>query len=507
MHVSTQLPSPARAKPLTRRGRREAAEAAEAERHHVYLCDYEPFDYHPDDLVDVQRPDSVAAALERCHRALWADSGPLQAPPRAPALRPVAAPAPPAPPSPDALPRALFEHVDALLWWTLGVDDDDVARWEALRPSLAAARVRLDRATAGTWVASPALVYASLLAPFWVRAPEAWRPPTGADRAARAASLVRHLFALYPAHDALLRAWGDASDGALKWVCWYVLVAQGASLRRAARWFGWGVAKGFAHHFAQAPTSLDAAAACRHAEIARLGGGADDLARVERHPGWALDPTERPGGAFLAWTRRCGEEFFFDGVSIARQRAEEAASLGAQWSEAAAWVVRHRAALTDDSAEEALDWALHALTERARAGERAALAWGALTPGRVRAMAGADRLLAQRAWSELRAWQRRGWDARAEGGWAVEELATAAALYAEGDAMRHCVGGYVGRCEVGTSAIFSVRRDGRRVATVEVEPRTMALVQVRGPQNAPVDAATAGVVARWIAGVREGKTP
>ena len=54
------------------------------------------------------------------------------------------------------------------------------------------------------------------------------------------------------------------------------------------------------------------------------------------------------------------------------------------------------------------------------------------------------------------------------------ELTTSAALVAEGRAMRHCVGSYASVCRKGTSRIFSILKDGARLATLELEPPARA---------------------------------
>ena len=50
------------------------------------------------------------------------------------------------------------------------------------------------------------------------------------------------------------------------------------------------------------------------------------------------------------------------------------------------------------------------------------------------------------------------------------ELTTPAALAEEGSVMHHCVGGYSNECASGRSVIWSLRIDGHRVATAELEP-------------------------------------
>jgi len=73
-------------------------------------------------------------------------------------------------------------------------------------------------------------------------------------------------------------------------------------------------------------------------------------------------------------------------------------------------------------------------------------------------------------------------------GYTVIPLTSAAALVEEGREMRHCVATYAERCKCGTSRVFSIRRDERRVATLELGYREQwRVLQMRGPCNAAVD--------------------
>jgi len=62
-------------------------------------------------------------------------------------------------------------------------------------------------------------------------------------------------------------------------------------------------------------------------------------------------------------------------------------------------------------------------------------------------------------------------------------------LAEEGLEQRHCVGTYVHACSSGASRIFSLRRSGKRVATIELQRNhagDWVLVQIRGKANAAV---------------------
>lgn len=75
-------------------------------------------------------------------------------------------------------------------------------------------------------------------------------------------------------------------------------------------------------------------------------------------------------------------------------------------------------------------------------------------------------------------------------------------LYEEGKAMHHCVSGYWQECRAGTSAIYSVRQDGRRIATLELqrgEDGQWTNAQFLGRFNKPVRNADAHKFADEIA--------
>ena len=75
------------------------------------------------------------------------------------------------------------------------------------------------------------------------------------------------------------------------------------------------------------------------------------------------------------------------------------------------------------------------------------------------------------------------------GSYEALELDCGYLLAQEGLEQRHCIGTYVNACSSGASRIFSLRRDGKRVATLELQRRQgsdWVLVQIRGKANAPV---------------------
>lgn len=77
-------------------------------------------------------------------------------------------------------------------------------------------------------------------------------------------------------------------------------------------------------------------------------------------------------------------------------------------------------------------------------------------------------------------------------------------LEAEGVEMRNCLATYVALARQGGCAIFSMRRGGRPVASIELRPGRNGealLVQVAGPGNAPLEERQMAVVRRWFEGL------
>jgi hypothetical protein len=81
----------------------------------------------------------------------------------------------------------------------------------------------------------------------------------------------------------------------------------------------------------------------------------------------------------------------------------------------------------------------------------------------------------------------------------VRELTSTAQLVEESATMSHCVSGYDYRCVQGMSVIFSLCFDGGRRVTIELQPATRRVVQVRGCRNRAATTEELGVVQRWLA--------
>ena len=87
-----------------------------------------------------------------------------------------------------------------------------------------------------------------------------------------------------------------------------------------------------------------------------------------------------------------------------------------------------------------------------------------------------------------------------EGGIDIEPITSAIDLHHEGRAMKHCVGTYRDSIRQGHNYIYSARKDGERVATVEITDvfDCIKLGQVRGKCNIQPDKKVQTAVTRWF---------
>lgn len=308
-----------------------------------------------------------------------------------------------------------------------------------------------------------------LFAPFWYRSPSTWDPAQGR-------SLESHLFARYPT-PAFLSLKKDCRHVDDKWFCWLILLGRGGSLKVASDIFGWDIAKRFPHFLADVPPSLPPIEGCLYAEVKRLGGNATDYERLVIDPSFVFDITD--------WEQDDTDVDF--------------------WRETASWMIRYRDHLSDRDVELLLAWSRHLYTE-AQNDRRSPFQWKGRSLEAALEQSRAYRERCERIDYYLRgslSWDARGWnwvpEAEVLQGWTVTELTTSAQLNEEGRAMRHCVGGYGWRCERGESAIVSVCYQQQRRVTVEIEPNTGQIIQVRGCYNREPDRDELRVTAAWHA--------
>ncbi len=307
-----------------------------------------------------------------------------------------------------------------------------------------------------------------LFAPFWIRSPRKWDGGRN--------SLVQHLFGRYEIPAFFLPEWSrEPGEARLKWLCWYILLAQGGSLHRAAKHFGWNIPSRLEHHLRLARPEATPAEACAFAEIRRMGGSPIDCRRILSNPAFVMDTTEASAGESSA-------EF---------------------WEATVRWMIAHSKALTDEQSEMVLAWAMHEYTEAERNGEgEFSLKGRGRRTALEQSLAYQDRLT--RPWSFYH-WRGRGWGWRptepALEDWSFVELTSGKELFLEGQALHHCVASYAARCAEGHSAIVSVRFQDERRVTVEIHPASRQVVQAKGMCNRQVSRDEQQLIHRWLESV------
>lgn len=400
---------------------------------------------------------------------------------------------------------ALFDHVQLLLSRARRLEFTYSAEFQA----------ELQRVNGGTRGVEQALhrfkdrpgpiVMSLLFAPFWVRTLASWTPPQG-DDATITTSLIEHLFQIYPVPRPVQQPWLAEGLPSLKAVCWLVLLGQGGNLHHAARRFGWSVARRFLQHFSTAPAELTFLEACMWAEIARRGGDRVDFDRIRRDPAFALDPTE---AAVTTPEPAMSRVYNFNPLSE-REREELNEAARAFWRQTVEWMIPRRAQLTDESCAIILEWAMHLHTEGARVfpRPRPAFTWSGRELAGTRAAALEYRRTRDMPYGDL-AWTTHGldWDLR-EGEtvtWTIRELLSSTSLGEESRTMHHCVASYSYRCAQGKTAIFSVCAAGDRKVTVELDPFSRRIMQVRGLCNRAATIEEQTVLSRWLAATSPAK--
>ena len=311
------------------------------------------------------------------------------------------------------------------------------------------------------------IAVALYLAAFWVRRPADFVPKND-DLRQTVPDLMEHLFAVHPVPPCLRNAWFACYDDEapdLRWIAWFILTGQGASIQRAGPVFGWRASPALLRHLPEAPGDLTPTDGFIWADIKRLGGDETELRRLRVHPEYAYCPVWLDGDPRVLPDPQPHEfeDFLADTVR---------------------WLARHRRVLTDEMCQLILPWGAHLYRIQMHTTEH--FSWKGRSPARAHRLAVEYAQGIEMPYPNLR-WKAKGldwkWTTEEDGTWSVRELLSAKELYEEGQAMSHCVSAYATHCHQGLSVICSLRRGGRRRLTLEVHPDTFALIQARGAGN------------------------
>lgn len=303
------------------------------------------------------------------------------------------------------------------------------------------------------------------------------------------ADLARHLFCQYPVPAWLDAVWGASEsvkireiERSLKWACWFVCLGNGGSLRKLARLMGFRLRNGTVAHLLDAPAHLMPELACMWAEAVAITGKKRVADWLVKHPGYGIDPTVVP-------------------------RGRESVQFSRFWLQTVQWFAQYEDQLTDEQADELLEWGWYKFDQSRNAGGTP-FGWSGRTPRRClrEAPAFLERALRALGGETNRCWEAVGvsWELSetdTKGGeevWRFEELVQSSALWEEGVAMRHCVARYDGACHRGMTVIVSLRRNGMRALTIELQGEKLVLGQVKGRFNRKATAEEERVVRRWV---------
>lgn len=307
--------------------------------------------------------------------------------------------------------------------------------------------------------------------PQWLRPVETWSP-TGGNPRPQFSSLVRHLLTAYPVPAFLTSVWFDGSTiEARSRQGWFIHIGSGQNIRNADLPLAY--TKRMAHHFLQAPDHFKVEPALRWGQVRGLGGSerlahaviATRLGRsFESEDFWStvvqflvnhpeLDSAQiEPIIEYLHDQRFVPQSFFDDADGEGEWRPPQPDLSMKGRTSKALWrqVVEWQKARGMQGKKPSLRWS------RSEIGEfRLPESGTAGGPGRV---------------------------------WMIRELLTSRELRTEGNAMHHCVAGFVGLCLRRRASIWSMTvEDGegrRRVLTIEVDPKTKEVVQASRCCNA-----------------------
>ena len=352
-----------------------------------------------------------------------------------------------------------------------------------------------------------------MLSPFWIRSPLDWDAKSETD-------LLDHLFIQYEAPAFLKTCWSNIADEeSVRWLLCFVLYAQGGSLKALATYFGWTtISNKLWHQLLVCPSNVSPSRAVLYTEFKRLGGWDEDFDCLMTNESYVidlLDPISEEGRDF--------------------------------WYDTCRWTISKQFELCAEENAKVLWWARHQLTEHARNDETYRLQGRSLAKVResiaeyereqlqiqqararmaerarqVSMARGAERERMRQEYLEEQAarreqqanygyfdyevvdisWKSRGWNwsTTAHGKkWRFTELTESQALRDEGVAMQHCVGSYSMACSEGDAAIFSLRDDSGRKATIEVDPLSRFLNQAQGKFNAEPSKAVQSVIKAWM---------
>jgi len=313
-----------------------------------------------------------------------------------------------------------------------------------------------------------------IFSPFWIRSLRDWKSPK-LNSEKIIVSLINHLFINFPIPKFLYIEWiREPEYTRLKWICWLILLGQGGSLYRAAPKFNWKISKKLPLFLINVPSNLPPTSACIYAQILGQGGSDIEFRRIMNNPGYIIDPT-----------KISSQEFFI-----------------VFWSDTINWLINYRESITDGEAQLVLNWALHLYTE-AEIHKTKPFTWKGRKPrNTIEFSIEYDRQLIQESPYLSLQWNSHDLDwemiDKNTNKWSIVELTSGYDLAVEGKEMAHCVSTYAPNCASGHSAIFSLCKEGIRKVTIEINPNSNKIVQLRGRHNKYPERDEKSIIDKWV---------
>ena len=307
----------------------------------------------------------------------------------------------------------------------------------------------------------------------WLRDLKAWKP-SGKKRKALFSSLLRHLFCNYYVPEFMDQAWYDDDKTQ---IIWFIHIGSGNNIR-TANFLPLELTKKMAHHFIQAPRHFTISEALRYGQVMGLGGDKKKASQIV---------ATKLGDSFeedAFW--KTVLHFFINQSNISQKEMKCLI----------AYVEIQKYGVREDYNDEVLV-----------APENPGFSMKGRT---LQSLLPVAKTRMDRAGKVLMEWE--GYPAEdfkwqttrdnKEITYEVIQIKNSFELEVEGDAMKHCVGGYMSDCLKKTSFIWAMRmidEQGKmkRLLTIETNKEGQ-LVQARAKCNARPGGIETAILKKWM---------
>lgn len=325
-----------------------------------------------------------------------------------------------------------------------------------------------------TILTSEPILYSILFSLFWIRSPREFRYED-LDKQNLEQALIDYLFVKYPVPQFLYKAFNNVASENIKWISWFIIIGQGGSLHKFASTFDWIIAKKFPHYLQNVPPDFTLIEGCMYAEILRLGGSRKEFDRLRLNHTFTLDPTSSDSlmkGTFLPF-----------------------------WQDVVKWLTKNRESITNENANQILDWGLHRFIEANRFGQPFSLTGRSV----ARVLEDTAQYLhaIARSYDFYKvSWKKHNLDWEcidsSSQTWSFVELASSLELLEEGRAMHHCVHTYTRYCVIGYIAIISLKCNSARHITIELNLTNKKIAQAKGHGNRQATSQEQIIIDKWL---------